>query len=283
VVRQGLSADVREDGVRARASTIAVASSFCALTLPPPPPTQTNNTPLAYAAMHGYVDIALFLLEHGADVNARTHDGLTALLLAAKHGQPAMMRTLLEAGADLRLKDNYRRSALMFAAMCGSSECVGILLSHGVSKKDHDEVGWRVTRPVARARTGLVRAAARPSLAASSYCSCARCVVVIAGAAVAASWLCRARWRYPPARAHGDVRVCHSHGWLCRVPSQTTLSLCSLGSPSRGVITRVSCRLLPEVRVVRAPQMGKTAFDWASDKHAVELLPLLKVASWGCH
>jgi ankyrin repeat protein len=41
------------------------------------------------------------LLEYGADVNAKTRDGLTALHLSAQNGHLEIVKLLLEHGADV--------------------------------------------------------------------------------------------------------------------------------------------------------------------------------------
>jgi hypothetical protein len=64
-------------------------------------PDRDGFTPLIWAANRGAVKLVRFLLEHGADVNARTtqkyNAGRTALMLA---GDLATVRALLAAGAD---------------------------------------------------------------------------------------------------------------------------------------------------------------------------------------
>jgi ankyrin repeat protein len=44
------------------------------------------------------------LLERGADVNARDHDGETALMMAASGGSPEIVQALLDKGADVNAK-----------------------------------------------------------------------------------------------------------------------------------------------------------------------------------
>ncbi|HLR12315.1 MAG TPA: ankyrin repeat domain-containing protein [Burkholderiaceae bacterium] len=61
-------------------------------------------TPLHYAASTGKVDTTKMLLEHGADVDARSPDGTTPLMMAAYSGSEAVVRLLLDAGADVHLR-----------------------------------------------------------------------------------------------------------------------------------------------------------------------------------
>ena len=57
-------------------------------------------TPLLFAARHGAVDSARWLLAAGADVNDTGADGNSALVLAAMSGHETLARYLLEHGAD---------------------------------------------------------------------------------------------------------------------------------------------------------------------------------------
>src|SRR5690606_30346293 len=56
-----------------------------------------------------------FLLEHGADVNARGPDGETALHTAAKRGLTDVIRFLVEQGAELDAMDRGGRTPLDYA------------------------------------------------------------------------------------------------------------------------------------------------------------------------
>lgn len=72
--------------------------------------------PLHYAAGYGTLGIAKCLLENGADVNATNDEGMTPIMSAAALGKPEMIELLLEYGADIYLKSNKGRDALSFAS-----------------------------------------------------------------------------------------------------------------------------------------------------------------------
>ena len=60
------------------------------------------------------------LVEHGADVNARSALGNTALMLAARPVEShRAVQLLLEHGADPRATNNWGATALMAAAAAG--------------------------------------------------------------------------------------------------------------------------------------------------------------------
>ncbi|CAN0892816.1 ANK1 [Linum grandiflorum] len=118
------------------------------------------GTPLIWAAGHGQKDALKVLLEHKANPNAETEDGITPLLsavaanstectellvqagasaevmaggatplhIAADHGNMEMLKCLLEAGADPNIADEDGLKAIQVAAARGNHAAVEILL-----------------------------------------------------------------------------------------------------------------------------------------------------------
>ncbi len=60
-----------------------------------------GSAPLVLAAGAGRLDIVRYLLDEGADVNARERQGNTALTEATYYGHVAIMKELLLRGADV--------------------------------------------------------------------------------------------------------------------------------------------------------------------------------------
>jgi len=58
------------------------------------------------------VDMVKLLIDKGADVNAKVHDGETALMAAAQNADLDIVRLLLKEGADVHAKDNRSLTAL---------------------------------------------------------------------------------------------------------------------------------------------------------------------------
>ena len=73
---------------------------------------QSGSTLLATAALMGHTEIVALLLEHGADINARSRDGGTALHAAAFLGRAEIVKLLLDKGADTALRSNMGGTAI---------------------------------------------------------------------------------------------------------------------------------------------------------------------------
>lgn len=69
------------------------------------------------------------LIEHGADVNAQSHDGSTALMVAAEAGRKDFVQFLLEHGADPGIQNHDGKDALQFAMEDDQNEVMTLLLS----------------------------------------------------------------------------------------------------------------------------------------------------------
>lgn len=88
------------------------------------------GTPFQMAIQGGFVDIARFLIKHGADVN-KTERGATPLHTAVKYGSPTTVSFLLEAGANPNARDSYSSTPLMDASSGNHVEAAKLLLEHG--------------------------------------------------------------------------------------------------------------------------------------------------------
>ncbi|XP_069693195.1 ankyrin repeat domain-containing protein 23-like isoform X2 [Periplaneta americana] len=101
-----------------------------------------NRTPLHWAAIQNYLDIAQVLLDGGANIESREtgiYNLYTPLHEASKHGHLSMCRLLLDAKAEPNSKDGAGSTPLHTAARNGHLAVVKLLVERGatVSAKDN--------------------------------------------------------------------------------------------------------------------------------------------------
>jgi quinoprotein dehydrogenase-associated probable ABC transporter substrate-binding protein len=80
------------------------------------------------------LDIAKGLVEHGADVNAKSSTGTTALMIAATHNNPPMIGLLIESGADIGAKNDQGKTAQDVAELNGNVEAAQAIRVLGTAK-----------------------------------------------------------------------------------------------------------------------------------------------------
>jgi ankyrin repeat protein len=87
---------------------------------------------LYYAAMGNLYTTVKFLLDHGANVNAKGGTQSYALFIASMKGHEKVVQLLIERGANVNVFDGEYTNALMKATSCGHTRIVKLLLEHGV-------------------------------------------------------------------------------------------------------------------------------------------------------
>ena len=93
-------------------------------------------TPYLFAAQQGDVDSARLLLEAAVDVNEATPDDGSALVVASASGHEGLALFLLEQGADPNAKDGYGITALHYALHDG------MLAISSYRSRPTDRFGW---------------------------------------------------------------------------------------------------------------------------------------------
>ena len=101
-------------------------------------------TPLHSATLRNAVEIAEFLLNNGADVNAKNYyDGLTPLHIAVMRNAVEGVEFLLNNGADVNAK-NYHNglTPLHIAVMRNVFRVAELLLNNGADVNAKNSDGW---------------------------------------------------------------------------------------------------------------------------------------------
>jgi len=107
---------------------------------------ETNgDTPLIIACQTGHADIALYLLDHGADPNLICECGNTALYVATfsydRHESIELMESLLKHGANPNILCQYCLSPLMIACKDKFEEVTKLLLQYDADPNMQDSEG----------------------------------------------------------------------------------------------------------------------------------------------
>ena len=108
---------------------------------------KNGNTCLHFAAEKGHVEVVSKLLGLGAKenpdyVNATKHSGTTPLMITCYNGHMNVATYLVEHGANIHLQDKYGNTCLHYAAEGGQIEVVSKLLAVG-AKENQDYVNTR--------------------------------------------------------------------------------------------------------------------------------------------
>jgi uncharacterized protein len=90
-------------------------------------------TPLIYASTEGHDDVAVLLLDAGADVNAGAPNGTTALMMAARNGHEKTVDLLLARGADANRRNDTGATALFWADRAGLTQIATALKRAGAT------------------------------------------------------------------------------------------------------------------------------------------------------
>ncbi|KAI8648686.1 Espin [Fusarium keratoplasticum] len=86
----------------------------------------SGNTPLLWASYKGHMRVVEYLWED-TNQKLRDNDGRTALHLAATAGMEEVVRWLIDMGADKEAKNRAGKTPLYYAARNGHEAVVGML------------------------------------------------------------------------------------------------------------------------------------------------------------
>ncbi len=101
--------------------------------------TRAGLTALSLAVIHGHDEIALWLIQQGASLDARDrsgdrqqkYPGYSPVHYAALYGRTRVLSAMLDAGVSVNLRDRNGYTLLMLASENGHLETVKLLLKRG--------------------------------------------------------------------------------------------------------------------------------------------------------
>ncbi|XP_061086280.1 poly [ADP-ribose] polymerase tankyrase-2 isoform X1 [Conger conger] len=129
-----------------------------------------HSTPLHLAAGYNNLEVAEYLLQHGAEVNSQDKGGLIPLHNAASYGHVEVAALLIKYSACVNATDKWAFTPLHEAAQKGRTQLCALLLAHGADPSLPNQEGQSpldlVTADDVRA---LLTAAMPPSALPSCY------------------------------------------------------------------------------------------------------------------
>ncbi len=90
--------------------------------------TSSGSTALMQAALYGRREIVLFLVGHGADVNAKDRYGHTALMWASAGGYREIASFLISKGADVNARNVDSSIKLVWTPVAAGKEKMALLV-----------------------------------------------------------------------------------------------------------------------------------------------------------
>lgn len=93
--------------------------------------------------IHGDIEAVRLFLSAGMSPDMR-NEGLPPLVEATRRGHSDIALALIDAGADVNARDAYGVTAMMFAAICGSAEVIERLIDEGADVNTQDLEGRSV-------------------------------------------------------------------------------------------------------------------------------------------
>jgi ankyrin repeat protein len=111
---------------------------------------------LMHACVRGYVDIAKYIIDKGADLNLRNDQGNDALIVSINHNHFELGEYLINKGANVNAKNKRGFTPLMMATSKGSLKLTKMLVERGAivnminkdkaaTALDFAYVGWNLS------------------------------------------------------------------------------------------------------------------------------------------
>ncbi|XP_037401853.1 poly [ADP-ribose] polymerase tankyrase-1 isoform X1 [Pygocentrus nattereri] len=140
-----------------------------------------NSTPLHLAAGYNNLEVAEYLLEHGADVNAQDKGGLIPLHNAASYGHVDIAALLIKYNTCVNATDKWAFTPLHEAAQKGRTQLCALLLAHGADPTMKNQEGQT---PLDLATADDIRALLIDAMPPDALPSCFKPQATVVSAAV---------------------------------------------------------------------------------------------------
>ncbi|KAG1954633.1 poly [ADP-ribose] polymerase tankyrase-2-like isoform X1 [Pimephales promelas] len=128
-----------------------------------------HSTPLHLAAGYNNLEVAEYLLQHGAEVNAQDKGGLIPLHNAASYGHVDVAALLIKYNACVSATDKWAFTPLHEAAQKGRTQLCALLLAHGADPTLRNQEGQS---PLDLVTTDDVRALLTAAMPPSALPAC---------------------------------------------------------------------------------------------------------------
>jgi cytohesin len=115
-------------------------------------PRNASGTPMHYAAASGQRVLVELLIAKGANINAKTNEGVTPLHTAAKMDRPEVAQLLIARGADVDARTKNNDTPLIEVARQGNKDFVDLLVARSAdinarNKGDRSPLFWALVMP----------------------------------------------------------------------------------------------------------------------------------------
>lgn len=234
-----------------------------------------GSAPLMYAALYGDADDVRALLDEGADPNIKNEVGATALMWAVDDLEKTKL--LVEHGADVNARSDDKRTPLVIGAgRYGSSAVVKFLLDHGA---DPSFEGARNFTPLAEAayagdeivlqmlidRGADLKRGARFALSQSAMLNCIGCAEKLIGSVEKTALNGVLTTMLPPRGGNADgLKLLIAHGADVNAKNADGRTILMLASSSDTLPPEITKLLIERGADIHAKSStGETAFGMA--------------------
>ncbi|MCP4723656.1 MAG: hypothetical protein GY863_01395 [bacterium] len=117
---------------------------------------ERGYTPLLRAAIGGHTEIAEYLIDKGANIEAKERYQMTPLFWAINQKHPETAKMLIRKGADIAVRNIFQATPLVPAAEGNMKEIVELLIEKGVDINADSRMGMAIHRAAFRGNAEVI-------------------------------------------------------------------------------------------------------------------------------